>query len=99
MAPKGGRGGRRNNLPMSREVQISKKLSWLLRHGAQEEGLKLGEGGYIDLEAVVSTSSFPYFYENLCALFSSSSALDHFLLQDLYQLSVQSLLSLVATDD
>lgn len=55
MAPRGGRGGKRDKPPISREVQISKKLSWLLRHGAEEEGLKLGEGGYIGLDAVVST--------------------------------------------
>jgi 2'-phosphotransferase len=46
----GGRG-------ISREVQVSKKLSWLLRHGAEKEGLKLGPGGYINVEQVVSLAS------------------------------------------
>lgn len=38
---------------MPREVQVSKKLSWLLRHGAEKEGLTLGKGGYINLAEVV----------------------------------------------
>ncbi|GAB7339649.1 hypothetical protein MBLNU457_6235t2 [Dothideomycetes sp. NU457] len=38
--------------PPSREVQVSKKLSWLLRHNAEKEGLKLGPGGYINLKDV-----------------------------------------------
>lgn len=43
--------GRRGELP--REVEVSKKLSWLLRHGAEQEGLKLGPGGYVNLQDVV----------------------------------------------
>lgn len=39
---------------MPRDVQVSKKLSWLLRHGAEKEGLKLGKGGYVPLADVVS---------------------------------------------
>ena len=39
---------------MSREVQVSKKISWLLRHGAEKEGLKLGAGGYALVSEVVS---------------------------------------------
>ena len=46
----GGAGGRP---PPSREVQVSKKLSWLLRHNAEKEGLKLGAGGYINVKDVV----------------------------------------------
>lgn len=46
-----GRGGRD---PPSREVQVSKKISWLLRHGAEKEGLKLGHGGYVSVQEVVS---------------------------------------------
>lgn len=47
----GGKGGGRG--PMTREVQVSKKLSWLLRHAAEKEGLQLGEGGYINVQDVV----------------------------------------------
>ena len=39
---------------LSREVQVSKKLSWLLRHGAEKDGLKLGPGGYANVAEVVS---------------------------------------------
>lgn len=49
----GGRGG-----PQPRDVLVSKKLSWLLRHGAEKEGLVLGKGGYVGLDDVVSFSSF-----------------------------------------
>ncbi|KAL1296988.1 hypothetical protein AAFC00_004585 [Neodothiora populina] len=48
----GGRGGGRG--PMPREVQVSKKLSWLLRHGAEKEGLQLGQGGYISMKDVLN---------------------------------------------
>ena len=48
----GGRGGGRQPLP--RNVQVSKKLSWLLRHGAEQEGLKLGEGGFVNLQDVLN---------------------------------------------
>jgi 2'-phosphotransferase len=45
-----------------REVQVSKKLSWLLRHGAEKEGLELGPGGYVKVTDVVSLISvFPFF--------------------------------------
>ena len=35
--------------PVPREVQVSKKLSFLLRHGAGKQGLKLGPGGYVNV--------------------------------------------------
>lgn len=50
------RGGTRDRAPMDRETQVSKKLSWLLRHGAEKEGLRLGRGGYVGLADVVSAS-------------------------------------------
>lgn len=48
-----GRGGR-NRGPQPRPVQISKKISWLLRHGADSEGLHLDEQGFIGLDAVLA---------------------------------------------
>ncbi|KAF2773193.1 hypothetical protein EJ03DRAFT_155912 [Teratosphaeria nubilosa] len=36
--------------PLPRDVQVSKKLSWLLRHGAEQEGLTLGAGGFLNLQ-------------------------------------------------
>lgn len=50
---------------MPREVQVSKKMSWLLRHGAEKEGLHLGEGGYISVKDVVS----PYFFAMAIRIF------------------------------
>ena len=50
----GGRGGGRSNrAPLPRNVQVSKKLSWLLRHGAASEGLHLDEQGFINLQDVL----------------------------------------------
>ena len=56
---RGGRGGR-NPRDLPRSQQISRQLSWLLRHGAVREGLKLGKGGYVSLQDAVSvTFLFP----------------------------------------
>jgi RNA:NAD 2'-phosphotransferase (TPT1/KptA family) len=48
---RGGKGGR----PIGREVDVSKALSKLLRHAAEEQGIKLDDEGYAPLEQVVST--------------------------------------------
>ena len=37
----------------SPEVRISKTLSWILRHGAQGEGLKIREDGYVKVDDLV----------------------------------------------
>jgi 2'-phosphotransferase len=56
---RGGRGGgSRNPANQSRDVQVSRKISWLLRHGASSEGLKLGKGGYVNVQDAVSTREF-----------------------------------------
>ncbi|KAI4252750.1 MAG: hypothetical protein LQ352_004106, partial [Teloschistes flavicans] len=34
----------------SREETISKAMSYVLRHGAEKEGLKLNEGGYVNCQ-------------------------------------------------
>ena len=47
-----GGGGRRHEL--SRDVVISKALSFLLRHGADGEGIELDDGGWANLADVVS---------------------------------------------
>ncbi|KAH7392043.1 KptA family-domain-containing protein [Phaeosphaeria sp. MPI-PUGE-AT-0046c] len=53
---RGGRGGgSRNPANQSREVQVSRKISWLLRHGAASEGLKLGKGGYVNVQDALNT--------------------------------------------
>jgi RNA:NAD 2'-phosphotransferase (TPT1/KptA family) len=53
-------GGSRNPANQSRDVQVSRKISWLLRHGAQSEGLKLGKGGYVNVQDAVSLRNFVY---------------------------------------
>jgi hypothetical protein len=54
---RGGRGGR----PMGRETEVSKALSKLLRHAAEEQGIKLDSEGYAPLEQVVSIGSTAWF--------------------------------------
>ncbi|KAL8689647.1 MAG: hypothetical protein Q9218_004733, partial [Villophora microphyllina] len=48
----GGKGG--NRPPPSREETISKAMSYVLRHGAEKERLKLDEGGYINCEDLLA---------------------------------------------
>ena len=49
----GGKGGG-GRKPPTREVTVSKKLSWVLRHGALQEGLKVDEGGFVNCAELVS---------------------------------------------
>lgn len=58
----GGRGGGGGGQP--REVLVSKALSKLLRHQAENAGLTLDEGGYAPLDKVVS-----FFLEEFCFSF------------------------------
>lgn len=39
-------------------VKLSKSLSWLLRHGAEKEGLPLEEGGFVDVEKILKLKQF-----------------------------------------
>ncbi|VDP90377.1 unnamed protein product [Echinostoma caproni] len=45
-------------LNKDRDVMISKKLSWILRHGAQKVGLTYGVGGYLFLDDVLRLQDF-----------------------------------------
>jgi 2'-phosphotransferase len=49
---------RGNREPPSRATQVSKKMSWLLRHGAEEEGLQFLEGGFLNLSDVLANRKF-----------------------------------------
>jgi 2'-phosphotransferase len=42
----------------SPDVRISKTLSWLLRHGAQGEGLKMRTDGYVKVDDLVRCPTF-----------------------------------------
>ncbi|KAF9690753.1 hypothetical protein EKO04_010988 [Ascochyta lentis] len=48
-------GGARNPANQPRAVQVSRKVSWLLRHGAGSEGLQLGKGGYVNVGLALQT--------------------------------------------
>ena len=51
----------------SEEVRTSKTLSWILRHGAKSEGLKMREDGYVrvkDLVRMRSASLYSLFFFN-----------------------------------
>lgn len=53
---RGGRGGRSGGgRSEGREVQVSKALSKLLRHQAENAGIKLDEEGFAPLDRVVSS--------------------------------------------
>ncbi|KAF2875492.1 KptA family-domain-containing protein [Massariosphaeria phaeospora] len=54
--PRGGRGGR-NPRDLPRPQQVSRKVSWLLRHGAGQEGLKLGKGGFVNVRDALNTNA------------------------------------------
>lgn len=67
----GGRGGGRGG-PLPRDVQVSKKLSKLLRHSAAAEGLTLDAAGYANLADVVCLSSSPEIIKANLIFLSSS---------------------------
>ena len=54
----GGGGGGGSRAPISRDVQISKKLSWLLRHHAEQEGLRLDAHGFVSMQDVLDNRNF-----------------------------------------
>lgn len=59
----GGNGPRKDP---SREVKISKAASYVLRHGAVKEGLRLDESGYVNVRELVSFF-FPFsFFWDFC---------------------------------
>lgn len=49
---------RGNREPLSRPTQVSKKMAWLLRHGAEEEGLQFLEGGFLSIADVLANRKF-----------------------------------------
>lgn len=49
----GGRGGGGRGQGQSRDVQVSKALSLLLRHAAEKEGVKMNAQGYANVADVV----------------------------------------------
>ncbi|XP_037044022.1 putative tRNA 2'-phosphotransferase [Bradysia coprophila] len=41
-----------------RNIELSKLLSWILRHGANEEKLPIDANGYIDIDVILKTHRF-----------------------------------------
>ena len=39
-------------------IHLSKALSWLLRHGAAQEGIQLQDGGFIDVPVILQLPRF-----------------------------------------
>ena len=58
----GNNGATRAQAPLSREVMISKKVSYVLRHGADKEGLKMDKNGYANCADLVRFGSSHVFY-------------------------------------
>ncbi|KAF2151028.1 phosphotransferase KptA/Tpt1 [Myriangium duriaei CBS 260.36] len=61
--------------PMPRDVQVSKKLSWLLRHHIQSEGLAMNSGGYVNVQDVLNNrniKSLKVSFEELRQLVASN---------------------------
>ncbi len=47
--------------PQSREVTVSRNLSYLLRHSAENEGIRLDEGGWANVADIVGDFSPSFF--------------------------------------
>lgn len=43
--------------PLTRDVMVSKKVSYILRHGAKKEGLNIDERGFVNCEDLVSRAA------------------------------------------
>lgn len=55
---RGGGSSRGGRPPQSREMTVSKAMSFVLRHGAEAEGLKLDENGYANVAELVRKGFF-----------------------------------------
>lgn len=56
---RGGKGKSRGRPNDSPDVQLSKTLSYILRHGAEKEGLKMRKDGFIKLDDLVRRPPLP----------------------------------------
>ena len=61
---RGNRGGKGKlvldgTTPGQRDTLVSKKISYVLRHGAQKERLKMDEKGFVNCADLVSMAVFP----------------------------------------
>lgn len=75
MARTAPRGGRKEP---SRAVAISKALSFILRHAAEREGVKLDKQGFASLQELVSQSGYSICFVSCEAIHSCGGHLFHF---------------------
>lgn len=64
MASNKGRGARSKKEDPP-DVQLSKFLSYICRHGAEKEGVRMHEGGFLNVDEVLSKSHTPYLKEDV----------------------------------
>jgi hypothetical protein len=64
-----GRGGREGGRGPSRQVQISKALSLVLRHSAEKENIKINKEGYANVADLVSVTMFLHIFYIIFFLF------------------------------
>lgn len=43
---------------MSKEIQLSKRISWLLRHGAEQEGIPIRADGFVSVNSILEHPKF-----------------------------------------
>lgn len=61
MASGGSSSHRRKQKEDPPDVKLSKSLSWICRHGAAKAGIKMDEGGFIDVEELLQLQQFKGF--------------------------------------
>lgn len=66
-----GGGGRGDRGPESALVQLSKQLSYLLRHGAVKEGLTISSDGFVSMEDMIKHTRYSFFFAFLFICLSS----------------------------
>lgn len=59
---RGGRGNRGNRNEESRDVRLSKSLSYVLRHGASKMGLQMNSDGFVFVEELLAHQQFRSFF-------------------------------------
>ncbi|KAG7329352.1 hypothetical protein KOW79_007526 [Hemibagrus wyckioides] len=82
---KGKRGsgrGRRDNREESRDVRLSKSLSYALRHGAAKMGLKMGSDGFVFVDELLTHGQFSSFSLEDVERVVSTNEKQRFKLQD-----------------
>ena len=51
----------KNGGGQGRMIQLSKTLSYILRHGAEKQGLDIDSAGFVSIEAILDKKDFKRF--------------------------------------